>query len=69
MAKGKDAMRKIYGPLFKNPEFKPAQIVNRIALGNKIMDHESVVYNGKKINAIAVYEVKDGKITRVTFIR
>ncbi|MBT1702205.1 amidohydrolase family protein [Chryseosolibacter indicus] len=69
MAKGKDAMRKIYEPLFKNPGFKPVQIVNRITLANKIMDHESLVYNGKKINAIAVYEVKDGKITRVTFIR
>lgn len=41
--KGKEIMRKGYGGMFKNLTKLHCKIVNRITLGNKVMDSESVV--------------------------
>jgi hypothetical protein len=68
LEKGKDNMRKMYSPMFNNPKFKPVQIVNRMVVGNKVIDHERVVYGNRTINAVAIYEVRDGKIVKVTFL-
>jgi hypothetical protein len=67
--KGKEKMRGIYANMFKNVKSLHCEIVDRIKLGNTIIDHERVKFNDKIINAIAIYEVKDGKIIRVTFKR
>ncbi len=71
MIRGIEACKKIYANVFdSSPELK-ATIDNRIILGNKVVDHEKVT--GMKgvdlIEVVAIYEVKDNLIYRVTFIR
>jgi imidazolonepropionase-like amidohydrolase len=66
--KGKAAMRERYSSLFEKAPELHCELVNRIALGDTVIDQERVsVRPGKILEAIAIYKVKDGKITRVTF--
>ena len=67
MGKGKEMMRTIYGNLFKNLKYLHCEIVDRIKLNNTIIDHERVKFDDKVVEAVAIYEVKDGKIVKVTF--
>ncbi|WP_219930750.1 nuclear transport factor 2 family protein [Algibacter marinivivus] len=69
ISKGHETMRKQYAPMFEKVSDLNAQIVNRMVLGNKVIDKEKVTYNGNTFYAIAIYEVKDGKISKVTFIQ
>lgn len=67
---GKEAMRKNYGGMFQQMEKLHCEIVNRIVMGNKVIDQESVrLGDGRYIKAVAVYEVTGGAITKVWFIR
>ena len=66
---GHDALKKQYAPFFKNTPDLNAEIVNRIVIGNKVIDKEKVLVNGKTIYAIAIYEIQNGLISRVTFIQ
>jgi hypothetical protein len=67
IGKGKEKMKNVYGNMFKTVEYLHCEIVNRIKLGNTIIDHERVRFNKQVVNAVAIYEVKDGKISKVTF--
>jgi imidazolonepropionase-like amidohydrolase len=67
IGKGKDAMRKIYAPIFTKDTYLHCEVVNRIVLNNTIIDQERVKFNDNVINAIAIYKVNDGKIVSVTF--
>ena len=70
LAQGHDGLRRTYGGLFESsPELK-GRIVNRIAVGTFVADHEEVegfVRPGSpsSLQAIAVYHVVEGKISRV----
>ncbi len=68
--KGREQMRKVYGSMFERSKDLHCKIVNRIVLGNKVIDSESVIFDAKRppLRAIAIYTVKDGLITRVTFV-
>ena len=66
---GHDALKKQYAPFFKSTPDLNAEIVNRIVIGNKVIDKEKVLVNGKTIYAIAIYEIQNGLISRVTFIQ
>jgi imidazolonepropionase-like amidohydrolase len=70
MFEGKETMRKRYGSFFeKNPDLH-CELVNRMVMGNTVIDQEFVVGVGEKpIEAIAVYTIKDDKIITVHFIR
>lgn len=67
---GKEAMRTRYRKSFANLNVRAA-IVKRIAFGNMVIDHEQLTAAPAPgmSEAIAIYEVKDGKIVRVTFIK
>jgi hypothetical protein len=53
--------------VFNNPGLH-AEILNRIVLGNKVIDHERVSgLRGDAFESVAVYEVTDGLIQRVWF--
>jgi hypothetical protein len=69
--KGKAAMRARYTPVFGDPTLH-ATISKRIAMDNTIVDHEQVRLRFRDgpgtLTAIAIYEVRDGKIAKVTFI-
>lgn len=66
---GKDAMRKGYTEWFNNVKDLRAFIKKRIVIGNKVIDEEQVTANGQIFNAVAIYEVENGKIVKVTFIQ
>ncbi|MEM9648305.1 MAG: nuclear transport factor 2 family protein [Bacteroidota bacterium] len=62
-------MKEGYGSFFESTPDLHCEIKNRMVIGNKVIDHESVTINGSLITAAAIYEVEDGKISKVTFIR
>lgn len=67
---GLDQMRKEYGEAFAaNPNGRAA-ITSRMVQGNYVIDHEHVTgqAGGREIRAVAIYEVRDGKIRNVWFI-
>ena len=67
--KGHTQLRERYAALFKNTPDLDCHIENRIKINNKIIDKENVIMNGRKVEAVAIYEVIDGKIKKVTFVR
>ena len=66
---GKEAMRKSYKDWFERTPDLRAFIKKRIVIGNKVIDEEQVTANGKIFEAVAIYEVENGKIIKVTFIQ
>ncbi|MEY8848837.1 nuclear transport factor 2 family protein [Psychroserpens sp. XS_ASV72] len=66
---GKEAMRKSYKDWFEGVPDLRAFVKKRIVFKNKIIDEEQVTANGQIINAVAIYEVENGKIVKVTFIQ
>ena len=71
MSSGLEAMREHYGEAFAaNPNGR-ARIASRIVQGNYVIDHEHVtgLAAGNEVRVVAVYEVRDGKIQNVWFIR
>lgn len=69
LSKGKEAMRQTYAPMFQNTPDLFCEIKNRTVLGNKVIDEEYVRFNGQFLSAIAIYEVENNKISKVTFIQ
>lgn len=70
LAEGHDGVRQMYGGLFENSPQLRGQVVNRMALGNFVVDHEKIEgFNlpgmPTSIEAIAAYQVADEKISRV----
>ena len=64
---GQAQLREVYGNRFASPNLR-AEILNRIVLGNKVIDHERVVgIKDVPIEAVAVYEVGEGLIRAVWF--
>ena len=68
-SEGQEALRKGYASFFESVPDLNAEIVNRIVLGNKVIDNEKVKINGQIFYAIAIYEVENGLISKVTFIQ
>jgi hypothetical protein len=68
---GKDAMREGYRKLFEPAPQLHAAILHRIAFDRFVIDQEKVTgrQDGVTIEAVAIYEVRDGRIVRVTFLR
>jgi len=66
---GKESMRKAYKDWFDRTPDLRAFIKQRIVIGNKVIDEEKVTANGEIFNAVAIYEVENGLITKVTFIQ
>jgi hypothetical protein len=60
---------KAYETFFANNPNLHCEIKKRIVIGNKVIDHENVRLKNGSINAVAIYEVENGKIKKVTFIR
>ena len=68
-SEGKTPMRKSYDGYFKNTPDLHCEIKERIVIGNKVIDLEYITSNGGNFSAIAVYEVENGLISKVTFIQ
>ncbi len=67
--KGRANMREQYADFFRNTPDLHCEIKNRIVIGNKIIDEEYITMNGSNFSAVAIYEVENGKIAKITFIR
>jgi hypothetical protein len=68
---GKEAMRKGYGGMFERLKDLHCRLVNRTVMGDKVIDHESVIFNKEDppSEVIAIYRVADGLIQEVWFMR
>ncbi|HLP63023.1 nuclear transport factor 2 family protein [Flavobacterium sp.] len=67
-SEGKAAMRESYASFFKNAKVLNCTIKNRIVRKNIVIDDEWVKYNDTEFSSIAIYEVENNKIVKVTFI-
>jgi len=65
---GIQAMRDGYTNYFKTTKDLHCEITNRIVIGNKVIDQEYITANGQNFGAVAIYEVENGKIAKVTFL-
>ncbi|MEM1257030.1 MAG: nuclear transport factor 2 family protein [Bacteroidota bacterium] len=69
IGKGKEHLIKTYKAFFEATPDLHCEIKNRIIMGNKVIDEEYLTVNGQNFSAVAIYEVKNGKIAKVTFIQ
>lgn len=66
--KGKAQLSEFYATKRFNEPKLHAELLKRIALGNKVIDHERITGLGDDpLEAVAVYEVDGGLIRRVWF--
>jgi hypothetical protein len=65
------ALRRRYAEMFAAYPNNHARLVNRIAVGNIVVDHEDVRRSpdAPLFQAIAIYTIKDAKIARVDFVK
>ena len=65
---GKAALAEFYAAnRFNLPKLR-AEVINRMILGNKVVDHERITGLGEAVReAVAVYEVVNGSIRTVWF--
>ncbi|MDC8003594.1 nuclear transport factor 2 family protein [Aureisphaera galaxeae] len=69
MSEGQASMKTNYASFFEATPDLNCTIKNRIVVGNKVIDEEFLTINGKNYSAIAIYEVENGLISKVTFIQ
>ncbi|KIL47201.1 nuclear transport factor 2 family protein [Jeotgalibacillus soli] len=71
MYTGIDKMRERYSNLFENNPNQHAELRARIAHDNIVIDHEFITgrANGIEVEAVAMYEVTNDKISKVWFIK
>lgn len=66
---GKETMRAQYGNMFARTPDLNCNLLNRIAVNTTIIEHEEVTFGeGRKIYAIVMYKVSEGKIQEVHFL-
>ena len=66
---GINEMKKRYAPMFEKTKDLHCKILNRVVKGNVVIDEELVTANGNKFKAVAIYEITNGKISTVRFVR
>ena len=69
---GKDNVRAVYTKLFENSPKLHSNILKRIVIGNKVIDHESITGrngNDEVLELVLIYEVNQQKIDKITVIR
>jgi len=69
IGKGRDDLRKNYKTFFEKTPDLNCEIKNRMVIGNKVIDEEYLIMNGRNFSAVAIYEVENGLISKVTFVR
>ncbi|GAB5399840.1 MAG: hypothetical protein Aureis2KO_14250 [Aureisphaera sp.] len=69
LSEGQEAMKGNYASFFERTPDLNCTVKNRIVIGNKVIDEEFLTINGNNYAAIAIYEVENGLISKVTFIQ
>jgi uncharacterized protein (TIGR02246 family) len=68
--RGRAQLRERYAAMFAQFPENKARIVGRMALGDVVIDHEEVRRSASlRLEAIAIYTVKNGLIARVDFVK
>ncbi len=68
--KGREAIAARYGELFKNYPLNKSVLIGRMLQGDCVIDHELITGRGNEpLRIMAIYEVKNGYISRCWFIR
>lgn len=65
----KKQLHKTFSDFFSQTNDLHCKITNRIIIGSIVIDEESLTVNGDNFNAIAIYEIENGKILKMTTIR
>jgi hypothetical protein len=67
----RDAIKARYARAFAQFPENKAELKNRIAVGNTVIDHELVIRapGGEQFEIIAIYSFRDGLISRVDFAK
>ena len=67
----RDAIKARYAKAFATFPQNKAELKNRIAVGNTVVDHELVIRSpgGEEFEIIAIYSFRDGLIARVDFAK
>ena len=67
----RDAIKARYAKAFAAFPQNKAELKNRIAVGNTVIDHELVIRapGGEQFEIIAIYTFRDGLIARVDFAK
>ena len=68
VARGREALRALYGKLFRNNPDLHCEVLQRIILGSTVVDEELVtgIKDRPYVRGVANYQVRDGHITRLT---
>lgn len=68
---GRAEIQSRYRAMFAQYPQNKARLVNRISLGDVVIDHEDVMRSpeGPQLQAVAIYTVKNGLIARVDFVK
>ena len=65
---GRDHIRKIFAPLFEEKSVT-TEVHHQIEHGKYVINHETVTRQGKTTKYVSIYEVQNGLIQSVRFIR
>jgi hypothetical protein len=67
----REAIKARYAKAFAQFPENKAELLNRIAVGNTVVDHELVIRapGGEQFEIIAIYTFRDGLIARVDFAK
>lgn len=68
---GREEMYNLYGRMFGRTPDLHCKLVNRMVMGNTVIDQEEVTItkNEPPMKAIAIYKIRNNKIAEVYFIR
>ncbi|HET9716324.1 MAG TPA: nuclear transport factor 2 family protein [Pseudolabrys sp.] len=68
---GAAAIRERYAEIFASHPHNRSKLLNRIALGDVVIDHEHVerAPGGSSFQGVAIYTVQGDRISRVDFIK
>lgn len=70
VATGKAAIRARYEALFRRFPANAARLMNRIIVGDIVIDHEDIQREaGNRLELAMIYTVRDGKIIRADAVR
>jgi uncharacterized protein (TIGR02246 family) len=67
----REAIKARYAKAFAQFPQNKAELINRISVGNTVVDHERVIRSpgGEQFEVIAIYTFRDGLIARVDFAK
>ena len=66
---GREALKKRYATLFAKYPQNKCTLIGRMVQGDVVIDHEWITGRETPLKIMAIYEVKEGVITRCWFVR